>query len=337
MMTSCDDSETLDIVERCDYIFDTPALNDTTVGIILLIASLILLCSCLTVLVKTLQSLLLGRMAQTLKRHINSDLPKPFGWLTGYLFILVGTGMTILVQSSSVFTSAITPLVGMGVISIDRMYPLTLGSNIGTTAIAMLAALAATGDKRSVTIQVAISHLLFNIMGIIVFYPVPFMRRIPIAGAKALGNITANYRWFAIAYLMIVFLMIPLSLVALSFNIYLFSAVVSVSLFLLALVVILNLLQKYCANRLPPSLQTWKFLPLPLRSLAPYDNLLGKLICCYAKDKQPLVTVVHANNGQANGHANGHQDSTVSPARSPADCVISLSLEATSTPPGKTF
>ena len=48
-----------------------------------------------------------------------------------YLFIVVGTGMTILVQSSSVFTSAITPLVGLGVISIDRMYPLTLGSNIG--------------------------------------------------------------------------------------------------------------------------------------------------------------------------------------------------------------
>ena len=48
-----------------------------------------------------------------------------------YVFIMVGTGMTILVQSSSVFTSAITPLVGMGVISLDRMYPLTLGSNIG--------------------------------------------------------------------------------------------------------------------------------------------------------------------------------------------------------------
>ena len=42
--------------------------------------------------------------------------------------------MTILVQSSSVFTSALTPLVGLGVISIDRMYPLTLGSNIGKQA-----------------------------------------------------------------------------------------------------------------------------------------------------------------------------------------------------------
>ena len=54
-----------------------------TTGFILLVCSLLLLCVCLTVLVKTLQSLLMGRMAQTLKKHINTDLPHPFGWLTG--------------------------------------------------------------------------------------------------------------------------------------------------------------------------------------------------------------------------------------------------------------
>lgn len=40
------------------------------------------------------------------------DFPYPFTWLAGYLAVLVGAGMTFLVQSSSVFTSAITPLVG---------------------------------------------------------------------------------------------------------------------------------------------------------------------------------------------------------------------------------
>lgn len=39
--------------------------------------------------------------------------------------------MTILVQSSSIFTSTLTPLAGLGVISLERVYPLTLGSNIG--------------------------------------------------------------------------------------------------------------------------------------------------------------------------------------------------------------
>lgn len=41
-----------------------------------------------------------------------TDFPSPFGWLAGYLAILVGAGMTFVVQSSSVFTSAITPLIG---------------------------------------------------------------------------------------------------------------------------------------------------------------------------------------------------------------------------------
>lgn len=50
--------------------------------------------------------------------------------------------MTIIVQSSSVFTSTLTPLVGLGVVSLDWMYPLTLGANTGTCITGMLAALA---------------------------------------------------------------------------------------------------------------------------------------------------------------------------------------------------
>lgn len=41
-----------------------------------------------------------------------ADLPHPFSWLTGYFAMVVGAGMTFVVQSSSVFTSAITPLIG---------------------------------------------------------------------------------------------------------------------------------------------------------------------------------------------------------------------------------
>ena len=64
--------------------------------------------------------------------------------------------MTILVQSSSIFTSAITPLVGIGAIHIDRMYPLTLGSNIGTTITGILAALASdpSGFKESLQVRI---------------------------------------------------------------------------------------------------------------------------------------------------------------------------------------
>lgn len=83
--------------------------------------------------VKLLHSLLGGHIAKAARKTINADFPRPFHWLTGYAAVVVGAGMTILVQSSSVFTSALTPLVGIGCLKLERMYPLTLGSNIGTT------------------------------------------------------------------------------------------------------------------------------------------------------------------------------------------------------------
>lgn len=43
---------------------------------------------------------------------------------------------------------------GIGVISIERAYPLTLGSNLGTTTTAILAALTSPGDKLGAATQV---------------------------------------------------------------------------------------------------------------------------------------------------------------------------------------
>ena len=48
-----------------------------------------------------------------------------------------------------------TPLVGTGLIELHRAYPLTLGSNIGTTTTGILAALAADGDKLRDSLQVS--------------------------------------------------------------------------------------------------------------------------------------------------------------------------------------
>lgn len=282
MVKLCYDDVNKTIGANCGFLFSNTGMNDTVIGVILLALSLFMLCSCLTVLVKTLQSLLMGRMARTLKKYINSDLPYPFGWLTGYIFIFVGAGMTILVQSSSVFTSAITPLVGLGVISLERMFPLTLGSNIGTTATAMLAALAAVSNQKF-TIQIAVCHLFFNIFGIMVWYPVPFMRDVPISGAKYLGNTTAKYRWFALAYLFIVFLILPVVLLGLSFNKWVLGVAIVLIISFIVSVTTLNLLQKYLGSKLPVCLQSWKFLPRPLRSLAPYDEFVLKVYIFFSR------------------------------------------------------
>ncbi|MGH0170384.1 UNVERIFIED_CONTAM: hypothetical protein FKN15_074056, partial [Acipenser sinensis] len=143
-------------LQLCDHVFVNTSLPDIAVGFILLFGSLLVLCTCLVLIVKLLNSVLQGQIAQVIRKVLNSDLPYPFGWVNGYLAILVGAVMTFIVQSSSVFTSAITPLIGMGVISLERAYPLCLGSNVGTTTTAVLAALASPAESLGSALQVTL-------------------------------------------------------------------------------------------------------------------------------------------------------------------------------------
>ncbi|KAM9439081.1 sodium-dependent phosphate transport protein 2A-like isoform 2-T2 [Salvelinus alpinus] len=270
-------------IEKCSHLFVDSWLSDLAVGLILLACSLLLLCTCLLLLVKLLNSLLQGQVAKAIQRIINTDFPYPFGWLAGYLAILVGAGMTFVVQSSSVFTSAITPLIGIGVISIERAYPLTLGSNIGTTTTAILAALASPGDKLAAAFQVALCHFFFNILGILLWYPVP-STRLPIRMARTLGQRTAKYRWFAVLYLLLCFLILPSLVFALSMAGWQMMAGVGVPFAAaLLLVSVVNILQVHRPGCLPVRLQSWDFLPLWMHSLQPLDTLITKVTLCCAK------------------------------------------------------
>ncbi|EHH25791.1 sodium-dependent phosphate transport protein 2B isoform X1 [Macaca nemestrina] len=263
-------------IAKCQHIFVNFHLPDLAVGIILLIISLLVLCGCLIMIVKILGSVLKGQVATVIKKTINTDFPFPFAWLTGYLAILVGAGMTFIVQSSSVFTSALTPLIGIGVITIERAYPLTLGSNIGTTTTAILAALASPGNTLRSSLQIALCHFFFNISGILLWYPIPFTR-LPIRMAKGLGNISAKYRWFAVFYLIIFFFLIPLTVFGLSLAGWPVLVGVGVPVvFIIILVLCLRLLQSRCPRVLPKKLQNWNFLPLCMHSLKPWDAVISK-------------------------------------------------------------
>jgi sodium-dependent phosphate cotransporter len=251
------------------------ALSDEAVGGILLVGSLLALIVCLIVMVKVLSSLLRGPMARIVRKTINADFPGYFAFLTGYFVMIIGAGVTVLVQSSSVFTSALTPLVGIGVVTVERIYPMTLGSNIGTTVTSILAALTADANKIKDTLQISLCHLFFNITGIVIWYPIPFLRRIPIGLAKGLGNITANYRWFSIFYLIALYLLIPLIVFGLSIaGFWVLMGVLIPILVLVIVIVIINILQSKRPRWLPAVLRNWNFLPLPLHSLQPYDDVL---------------------------------------------------------------
>nr|XP_011417351.2 sodium-dependent phosphate transport protein 2B [Crassostrea gigas] len=265
---------------RCKNLFALSDLNDEEAGLILTIAALLLIVLCLFVVVKLLNSLFKGTMASIVKRFINADFPGKFGWLTGYVAILIGAGMTMIIQSSSVFTSTLTPLVGVGIVSMERMFPLTIGANIGTTVTGILAALAVSESQVHLTLQVALCHLFFNLSGTVLFYPIPFLRKIPIYLAKSLGNSTAQYRWFAIVYLVGMFFLLPAAFFALSqAGPVVFMAVGIPFLTVLVIVILVNLLQVKAPQCLPKQLRTWNFLPSWLHSLEPYDRVISKIMC----------------------------------------------------------
>ncbi|XP_072422381.1 sodium-dependent phosphate transport protein 2C-like isoform X2 [Chiloscyllium punctatum] len=296
-------------LQLCHHLFVNTTLSDTAVGFILLIASLFVLCICLVLIVKLLNSALKGRMAQVMKKVFNTDFPFPFGWLNGYLAILVGAIMTFIVQSSSVFTSAIVPLIGIGVISLKRAYPLCLGSNVGTTTTAILAALASPAEQLGNAVQVALIHLFFNLSGILIWYCIPYMR-IPISLAKVFGNITARYRWFPIMYLLLSFILIPGTLFGLSMAGWIVLGAIAGPIFIiLILIVTINIIQKKCPRILPSKLRSWDFLPLWMHSFSPLDRVLTSCCahCCCQRCQTMAGSSQTPTPGQPQKHASSKE------------------------------
>ena len=267
--------------------------SDGLVGAIVLIVALLILCVTLFTIVYLLKSILKGQIATWLHRGANGQVPDikcggskvPMGWAAGYMAILVGLGLTICVQSSSITTSALTPLVGVGVLQVERMYPIVLGANIGTCITGVLAALAADGSKLFLTLQVAYAHLFFNLSGIVIWYVIWPLRSVPISAAKFLGDTTAQYRWFALAYLAVCFFIVPAIFMAVSLAGDAATIVLACICVLIALfITIVNVLQTRRPQYLPEKLRTWAWLPEPMRSLRPYDvhifGPLGRLCKC---------------------------------------------------------
>lgn len=178
--------------------------DDATSGGVCLFLSLCLLMICLMGLVNVLQRGLMGMSTRVIYKA--TKVPGAFA-------IIIGAAITVLVQSSSITTSVLTPIVGLGVIQLEQMLPLTLGANIGTTVTGLLASLV---SGKTEALQVALAHLFFNLSGIAIWYPIPFMRRVPLEGARSLGKWTRRSRSIPPIYVLVVFFIIPLLLLGLS-------------------------------------------------------------------------------------------------------------------------
>lgn len=179
-------------------------------AILVLLVGLALLFLSLRYLVVILKSLVLGRAEGAFHKYI---FGKPL------IAMLAGVLLTFLVQSSSVTTSLVIPLVGAGIVTVRQIFPYMLGANVGTTMTAMLAAMAlaaGAGPEGLETAQAGLTigfvHMLFNMIGILAIYPFKPLREIPIRMAEFVGELAYKNRVFAILYLILLFYGLPLLL-----------------------------------------------------------------------------------------------------------------------------
>jgi sodium-dependent phosphate cotransporter len=182
-------------------------LGDKLGGVALIIIGVVMIILVITWIGKLLKGLMVGRAKAILHRAIGRGAT---------MGILSGTVITVLVQSSSTTTSLIVPLAGAGVLTLQQIYPFTLGANIGTCITALLAATAITGAAALPALQIALVHLTYNVLGVIVIYGIPLLRNVPIRNARALAHLTRKRKSVALAYILLVFFVVPLLAVFIS-------------------------------------------------------------------------------------------------------------------------
>jgi len=182
------------------------SVPEIVAGVIMLIVAALVVITSLIYLVKTMRSLTITQTESFIDRYL---------FRNAFTALLLGLGLTAIVQSSSVTTSLIVPLIAAGIVSLRAAYPYTLGANVGTTFTAILASLATVSvvngqEVNTVGVTVALAHFTFNICGIALFYP---LRWLPIFCARRLADLATESKKWAIIFVFVVFFVLPLSIV----------------------------------------------------------------------------------------------------------------------------
>lgn len=169
-------------------------------GVVLIAFSGVLIFTTLWLLVKVMRSLVRTRVEGLVTSVLGSS---------AVLSILVGIAVTAMVQSSSITTSLLVPLGAAGILRLEQALPITIGANIGTTVTAMLAALAGSGANAVFGLEIALVHLLFNLTGLVLIYPLQATRNIPLRGARYLTSLAIRSRKLTLLWVAALFYGVP--------------------------------------------------------------------------------------------------------------------------------
>jgi solute carrier family 34 (sodium-dependent phosphate cotransporter) len=156
--------------------------------------------------------LALGLITHHMRRLVAGSVERAMNRLVGRgggaVGILVGIAITVAVQSSTITTSILVPLVAGGILSLPNAYPITVGANVGTTITALLASLAVA---RPEGLTIALVHLLFNLSAMAIIFPVRQIRLIPVRLAEGLAEQAVKRHVVVLAYVLGLFVLLPLT------------------------------------------------------------------------------------------------------------------------------
>jgi sodium-dependent phosphate cotransporter len=151
--------------------------------------------------------LITRNMRQLVRGSVERAMNNFVGRGGGTFGILVGILVTVAVQSSTITTSILVPLVAAGLLTARSAYPITLGANVGTTVTALIASLAVT---QPAGLTIALVHTLFNVTALIIIFPLRAVREVPVRLAEGFAGVAVRHPTLVGAYLLGLFLIIPL-------------------------------------------------------------------------------------------------------------------------------
>ncbi len=176
-------------------------------GVLLVLVSALFIFGALLFLVKVMRAATQSSIEVFITRFLGRSV---------LVSILLGAAVTVMVQSSSITTSLLVPLAGAGLLTLEQAFPVAIGANVGTTVTALLATLAVSGANAHAGVEIALVHVLFNLSGIALIYPVPFIRRLPLVAARSLAESAVESRKWALLYVVGLFYGLPAILVVLN-------------------------------------------------------------------------------------------------------------------------
>ncbi len=169
-------------------------------GVLLVIVSGGLIFGSLLLIVRALHSTLLSKAENMVGAALGES---------GIVAILIGCVVTAMVQSSSITTSLLVPMAGIGLITLPQAFPVTIGANLGTTITALMASLAVSGPNAQAGVEIAQTHLWFNLAATLLIYPWPPVRGFLLNCVSRFADLATRSKLLAIGYLLVLFYGLP--------------------------------------------------------------------------------------------------------------------------------